>query len=978
MSGTVLDPGRWREIDDLFEAALEKSEPARQAFLEALESGLRRDVERLLEADRAARTFLEGRPGSWLPAATGAAPPQEAPAAPVAPAAELPKRIGPYKVLGVLGEGGMGRVLLAARADEQYQRLVAIKTLRPRSAELARHGARREAPLREELLARFDLERQALAQLEHPNIARLYDAGRDADGDPYLVLEHIDGVPIDQYCDRQCLDVEARLRLFLEVCAAVQVAHRNLLVHRDLKPSNILVTADGRPMLLDFGIAKLLDPARIAGELLETREGSRPMTPGYASPEQIKGEPITTASDVYSLGVLLYELLTGRKPYRITGWQPRELERAICEVEPERPSTAVFRQAAKGDSRSSFDSPLAPQELARRRGTSPGALSRHLRGDLDILLQTALRKDPDLRYASVEALGQDIRAYLEGQPLAARPKARLYAFRKFVRRHRFGAAAAVVLAALLFFFVAALLLQEREIRAERDKAQQALAFLIEVFKASDPARAQGEELTAREILDGAARRVDAELAAQPEIQATLMDAMGQVYHSLGLYPEAKGLFDKALRLQLHELGEEHSDSLATRARYGRALIASWEFGAARAEIEKAIAGRPPGAPEDASLAELLGDLGRIDGREERHDSAVEKRRRATAILARIGAPFERQLAAKAELIGALLEAHRFEELDPLLAELKEETGELMGARSDSLEMAAILDGVAGQLWQFGDPRSEALHRRALEIRRKWLAEEHPAVIESVGELFLSLDSEERYEESLALVRPYYETLRSRLGPDHPRAVDFEISLAIALWQLKRFDEARPVIRDAEERSSRVRGENSAEVVHALITRAAIERDGGDVATAERSLLEAERKFARLPPGQLDPSRLQLAFSRLRRAQKNYPAALAHFEKALDLRRTGMGERDGRFTVLRSEFSDLLIEVGRLADAEREAFASYDSLAGRYGKQTAMIKKPLRSLIGLYRRQGRTAEAERLVPAIENVELRPDRLDRQGG
>jgi serine/threonine protein kinase len=977
MSGAELDPDRWREIDALFEATLEKSEPERQAFLAGLPDALRRDVERLLEADLAARTFLESRAGKWLPPVPDASRPAPAEPPAGAPPAELPKRIGPYKVLGVIGEGGMGRVLLAARADEQYQRLVAIKTLRPRAAELARHGPKREGQLREELLARFDLERQALAQLEHPNIARLYDAGRDENGDPYLVLEHIDGVPLDQYCDRQCLDVEARLRLFLEVCTAVQAAHRNLVVHRDLKPSNILVTPDGRPMLLDFGIAKLLDPGRIAGELLETREGSRPMTPGYASPEQVKGEPITTASDVYSLGVLLYELLTGRKPYRVTSWAPRELEKAICEDEPERPSTAVFRPAGHSDPRGASP-PSGPEELARRRGSSPGALSRHLRGDLDTLLHTALRKDPDLRYASVEALGQDIRAYLEGQPLAARPKARLYAFRKFVRRHRFAAAAAAAVATLLLFFLTALMIQARQILAERDKAQQALHFLIEVFKASDPARAQGEELKAREILDGAARRVEKELAAQPELQATLMDAMGQVYHSLGLYPEAKDLLRKSLELRLRELGENHPDSLATRVRYGRALIASWEFDAARGEIEKAIAGRPEGAPDDAALAELLGDLGRIDDYQDRREPAVELRRRAAAILAATGAPFERRLAAKADLIGALLRAHHFEELDPLMAELKRETGELMGAESDSLEMAEILYEVAEQLWQFGDLRAEALHRRALEIRRKWLAEEHPALIRSAMTLAFLLDFEERYQEALAINQPLYETLRSKLGLDHQSTIDVEMNLAVSYSRLGRFEEALPLIVDAKERSTRLNGDPSAGAAIGWMTQAAIERDSGDTVKAERTLLEAEKRFVRLPPRQVDPTQLQIAFSRLRRAQKDYPAAVAHIEKALVARRAAMGERDWRFTFFRSEYADLLVEVGRPADAEREAIASYDSLARNYGIQTAMVKKPLRSLIALYRRQGREDEARRLEPAIENVELRPAKIGAQGG
>ena len=542
-----MDPDRWREVDRLFEAALEKSGEELRLWLAGADSGLRAEVEQLLAADRGARSFLERE--VWR---TGGGPAAGA-------AGDLPpSRFGAYEVLGVLGEGGMGRVYLAARADQQYQRKVAIKTLRANPLE----------PRREEMLARFELERQALAQLEHPNIARLYDAGRDDSGDPYLVLEHVDGAPIDAYCDQHLLGVEARLELFLEVCRAVEAAHRNLLVHRDLKPSNILVRKGGQPVLLDFGIAKLLDPGR-KGELLLTRPGSRPMTPGYASPEQVRGEPITTASDVYSLGVLLYELLAGRKPYPITSWQPHELERAICEIEPEKPSTAVFRQPPAGGS--GLPPALSAQEIARRRGSSPGELAFRLRGDLDCLLQKALRKEPQRRYESVEAFGRDLRAYLGGRPLAARPESRLYTLRKFAGRHRGATAAAAALAALLASFLAALAFQAREIRAERDQARQTLAFLIDVFEAADPARARGEDPPAREILGGAAGRVERELAGQPGIQATLMDAVGQIYFGLGLYAEAESLFARSLERRPDEAGEE---ARLTRIRWQNARAAA--------------------------------------------------------------------------------------------------------------------------------------------------------------------------------------------------------------------------------------------------------------------------------------------------------------------------------------------------------------------------------------------------------------------
>jgi hypothetical protein len=348
------------------------------------------------------------------------------------------------------------------------------------------------------------------------------------------------------------------------------------------------------------------------------------------------------------------------------------------------------------------------------------------------------------------------------------------------------------------------------------------------------------------------------------------------------------------------------------------------------------------------------------------------------MLAAAGAPLDQRAAAKAELIGALLAARRFEELGPLVAELRRETTDLIGAESDSLETAAILAGVAEALWQFGDLRSEALYRRALELRRKWLAEEHPLVSDSVMRLAVFLDFEERYEEALAIDRAHHAILLSRLGPDHQRTIELELTVAIALARLKRFEEALPLAIDGRERAARLSDKPTLGVATAWATQASIERELGDLAKAERSMAEAEKMVAALPSGEVNPGHLQIAYSRLRRAQKNYPAARAHFEMALAARRQQMGERDWRYTWFRSEFAELLIEMGRLEDAEKEAVASYDSLAANYGKQTAMVKKPLRALVGLYRRQGRDGDAQRLEPAIENVELRPARLGPPGG
>jgi serine/threonine protein kinase len=432
----MIDPALWERLDGVFAEALERPPAQRQAFLDEVgrdDPALRQEVERLLAADQAETGFLETPPGELLGLALDER--------------EEGGNLGPYRLLRRIGSGGMGAVYLARREDEHYQRDVAIKVLRSGLAST-------------EAFHRFLAERQILAQLEHPNIARLYDGGSTRDGRPYLVLELIDGAPVDEYCDRHRLSVRQRLALFRKICSAVQYAHQSLLVHRDLKPGNILITPEGEPKLLDFGIAKRLAPEP-GGTPGETQGGVRLLTPSYASPEQVQSAAITTASDVYSLGVILYELLAGRRPYPVAPERPYEIERTICEREPERPSAALLRPGT--------DPP--PEAIAQARGTRPAELRRCLQGDLDNIVLMALRKDPRSRYSSAAQLSEDLERYLEDLPVAARPETLRYRGRKFLRRNR--AAVAITAAAILLLvtFMASLLAQRRQLARERDKAR---------------------------------------------------------------------------------------------------------------------------------------------------------------------------------------------------------------------------------------------------------------------------------------------------------------------------------------------------------------------------------------------------------------------------------------------------------------------------------------------------------------------------
>jgi len=421
-------PEQWDRVKEILASALEQNVDERNAFVRQAcghDDALRAEVESLLSSSSAADSVLEYPPTSDIFSAR--------------PNGMVGRQIGAYRILHETGEGGMAVVYLAERADEEFRKRVAIK--------MVKLGTNNEQVLR-----RFRNERQTLAALDHPNIVKLLDGGSTHEGLPYLVMDYVEGVPIHQYCDGQRLSLSERLELFRIVCSAVHYAHQKQVIHRDIKPSNVLITNEGVPRLLDFGIAKLLNP-----ECLQTQLSTgewRPMTPEYASPEQVRGEPVTIATDVYSLGVLLYELLTGHRPYQATRISGLELERKVCEEDPEKPSTAVGKTEGNASDGESGDSTISPKLVAQARNTKPEDLRRRLRGDLDTILMMALRKEPQRRYASAEELSGDIERHLSGLPVKARQPTLVYRAGKFLRRHRESVAAVVIVFALMAGFVA--------------------------------------------------------------------------------------------------------------------------------------------------------------------------------------------------------------------------------------------------------------------------------------------------------------------------------------------------------------------------------------------------------------------------------------------------------------------------------------------------------------------------------------------
>jgi len=592
---------RWERLQQLFSRAVELSGPERKTFVDAEtadDPALRAELLELLACDNG------GRRTGPLTLALGAALDTTTRDRRKALVGRV---LGNYKLVSVLGHGGTGTVYLGERADRQYSAQVAVK--------IVDNGT-----MQGELGLRFRAERQILASLNHANIARLIDAGETEEGNPYLVMEYVHGEPLDRFCDRQRLGLNERLQLFLDICGAVQYAHQNLVVHRDLKPANILVTAEGAPKLLDFGIAKLLDAGEAAAAMALTRMNDRLLTPEYASPEQILGRPVTTASDVYALGVVLYELLTGLRPYTVPASASQlELERSICITDPLRPSAAVKRARESG--------PLEGQSeilaVAAARKLVPEKLQKRLVGDIDAIVMRALRKEPQHRYTSIEQLATDVRRFLSREPVSARQGNWLYYSQRFVRRHAFGVSAGAAFMVFIIAFAVSMSVQRQRIAAERDRAEQqgeraerVSSFMLDVFTSADPFDSYGKvgrEVTARELLDQAARSIQGgELDDQPEARARLLEAIGRAYQRQGQPERAIAFLEDSLRIRKETPSATGSAMGSALAELAAALRKAGRFDESDSRLKEALEiSRIANDQHSMAYARLLIDIGRL-------------------------------------------------------------------------------------------------------------------------------------------------------------------------------------------------------------------------------------------------------------------------------------------------------------------------------------------------------------------------------
>lgn len=871
-------------LNELLDAALDQPSGDRVAWVDTLDArfdALKPRLRALLSraAEIESRDFLGSLPALGDTLLHASSPADAATAA-------AGERVGPYQLQRQLGAGGMGTVWLATRADGLFERSIALKL-----PHRGMFGA--------DLAERMARERGILASLDHPHIARLYDAGLTADGQPYLALEYVEGVAVDEYCRRDDCNVAQRLQLFLQVADAVASAHARLVVHRDLKPANILVSADGNVRLLDFGIAKLLD-APLAREQPLTQLSVHALTPDYASPEQILNEPVTIATDIYSLGVVLYELLTGERPYRLRRDTRGALEDAILQSEPRRPS-----------------------EIATSRASA-------LRGDLDTIVLKALDKKPAGRYATVNAFADDVRRHLQGRPVLARPAGTWYRTSRFVRRNRYAVAAAGVVALALIGAAVVTSIglvqaraSERRALAEAETTRQVSRFMVDLFKVSDPGEARGNSITAREILDKASVRITTDLGTAPRIRAELLATMAGVYTKLGLYADALKLAQSALTLRRAETPGSLTLA-ASLDQVGEIHTLLRQTPEARPLHQEALALRRSHSPVDhGAVAQTLLDIGVSHYIEGNVPATMPWLEQSRAELDQVTEPDRTQLGELKKYIAYVHhERGEYDRAIPLYREALAVLRSSLG--TDHPQVAGALGDLAIALKDTRQyDEAEKAYLESLAIQRRVLGPKHPDVgnaLNNISVMYLDLG---KFEQARTTAQEGTDILRAALGDEHDMTNIVRLNLARAYTQLGQFETAEREMRAIVE----IRRRTTTPVNISLAL----------TVDALADVLNRQGKFA---------------------------AALPLANEARVATEKAVGRDHWRWAAVNRTLGVTLTGLRRYAEAEPVLIGSYELMRAKRGDHNRTTLLNARRLVELYQAWGKTAPAQRWQETID--------------
>lgn len=760
--------------------------------------------------------------------------------------------IGPYYLISKLGEGGMGTVWLAEQLVPVHRR-VAIKVVK-------------SGRFSDQALRRFDLERQSLAIMNHPAIAKVFDAGSTSEGQPYFVMEYVSGLPITNYCNQKRLGTRDRIELMIKVCEGVQHAHQNAIIHRDLKPSNILVTeVDGKPLprVIDFGIAKAMQAKSAEGETVAafTQAGGMIGTPGYMSPEQADPSilDVDTRTDVYSLGVVLYQLLTSSLPFDPKQWHIKPLHevlRQIQEEDPQAPSTRVSTNSS---------------DAAVNSGTEVHKLVNTLRGDLDWITLKALERDRERRYSSPSDLASDLNRFLRNEPVVARPPSFSYRAQKFVRRNRLAVAFTAAMVVLVIGFAISMAIERNRARREAETAQRVSDFMTGMFKVSDPGESRGNSVTAREILDKASTQIEKGLGQDPQVQARLMQTMGSTYHQLGLNKEARNLLDQAVAIQSRVLGPENPETLRSQSILGTVVKAQGQANEAQKLLRQTLASQQKvlGAdhPETMQTVSYLTDTLNSDG----------------------------EFAEAEGLIRRTL-ANQQRKLGP------EDPATLRSMRSLTQNL-----NNQGRLAE-----AEKLGQETLALEQKALGPDHPGTLWSMNQLALTYQDDKRYPEAEKLFRETYANSLRVLGPDHTNTRAALSNIGLTLQLQGKYPEAEVIQRDELQQTSRIEGPEHPDTLDSMNNLGITLGKQGKLRDSEKLLRNALAIEMRTLGVNSQTTRHTMGnLATTLGYEKRAPEALALFEKMLaaSAKTEGTELMDAHY-----QFAGGLVILGRLDDA----------------------------------------------------------------
>jgi serine/threonine protein kinase/tetratricopeptide (TPR) repeat protein len=816
-------------------------------------------------------------------------------------------RVGAYRIVSILGHGGMSTVYRGERDDSQYQHTVAIKVLQ-------------HAALHPRLRSRLHSERHILATLDHPSIARLIDSGELDDATPYLVMEYVDGESIDSYCDSRTLFIRERLELFIEVCAAVHYAHRNLVVHRDIKASNILVSGEGAPKLLDFGVAKLLAPESLSHTLPVTRLQERILTPENAAPEQVLGRPITTATDIYALGVLLYQLLSGRSPYRLLSYSQLQLERAICMDDPARPSQMVVSKL-----RGETDTDRS--RISDRRGLSPQRLQARLSGDLDAIVAMAMRKEPDRRYPSVEALADDLRRHLQGEPVRARQGDWRYNAGKFVRRHLFAAFVTTAMFVGLVLIAGVTLWQNHRIglardatAQERDRAQQVSSFLVDVFSQADPYNAQGKQPTAKDLLDSGADKISANVNLQPEVRAQLLESIALAYRHQGQTERAIKLFEKAVAIRREARPMNNRNLAAALSNLARALADGGFFVSAEGYLQEAIELMQADDPDSQEAADILVQFGHF---------ALN----AKSDPARARVLFSEALGIYRSLPG-----------------------------DQHLSIAATLSALSTTaVWSGDFLVGEQYQRDALAIFRATVSRNHPDHAIALANLGYILTQRGKYREAEQSLDEALEIERNVFGPDDVSVASVERDLGILYGREGDLRRARDSTEDAVRIATKRLGASSYMRGYFLDSLARLKLLANDVNGAQADALEALHIYdTALAKRHLYVASARYVLGEVLMRKRLLTEAEAQLRTAVDIDAALAGADNWQTARSQASLAWILMQDGKDAEGEPMLVAAQSRLQSTLGAQHPDTQQATSRLVQYYQEHHRDADATHVL------------------